>query len=216
MTATADTATKSATTRRPRRERIIDAAISLFAANGFEGVSVGEIESAAGLAPRSGALYKHFASKRALLEAALSERMAAIDRIDRQIGSLPATELRTELHLVGSISLDELENERDLARIVMKDGDRFPEIAAAFHEAVVLRGHRVATEWVEQRAPLYGAAPADAQAVGELLTAALVGHMLQRFMFGEALVTVGRERLLAAFVATAAALIESTESEEGR
>jgi len=36
------------------------AAIELFAERGFDGTSVGEIERAAGLAPRSGALYQHF------------------------------------------------------------------------------------------------------------------------------------------------------------
>ena len=43
------------------------AALPLFARQGFRGTSVGEIEAAAGLSPRSGALYKHFASKRDVL-----------------------------------------------------------------------------------------------------------------------------------------------------
>ena len=42
------------------RERLMTAAIELFAERGFEGASVGEIERSAGLAPRSGALYQHF------------------------------------------------------------------------------------------------------------------------------------------------------------
>ena len=53
------------------RERILAAAVELFGRQGYHGTSVGEIETAAGLVPRSGGLYKHFPSKAALLEAAI-------------------------------------------------------------------------------------------------------------------------------------------------
>jgi AcrR family transcriptional regulator len=39
----------------------------LFSTKGFEATSVSQIEAAAGLSPGSGALYRHFASKEALL-----------------------------------------------------------------------------------------------------------------------------------------------------
>src|SRR5690349_17475077 len=58
----------------PTRERILDAAVELFGRQGYTRTSVGEIEAAAGLVPRSGGLYKHFPSKRALLEAAVTLR----------------------------------------------------------------------------------------------------------------------------------------------
>ena len=45
------------------RERIITEAMRLFAERGYRGTTVGDIEQAAGLAPRAGGLYKHFASK---------------------------------------------------------------------------------------------------------------------------------------------------------
>src|SRR5690349_10108353 len=44
----------------------------LFAERGFRETAVGDIEAAVGLQPRRGALYKHFASKQALLEAAVA------------------------------------------------------------------------------------------------------------------------------------------------
>ena len=45
------------------RERIITEAMRLFAERGYRGTTVGDIEQAAGLSPRAGGLYKHFASK---------------------------------------------------------------------------------------------------------------------------------------------------------
>lgn len=48
------------------RERIKAAALPLFAERGFAATSIAAIESAAGLAPRAGAFYRHFPSKEAL------------------------------------------------------------------------------------------------------------------------------------------------------
>ena len=59
-----------------RRDQILDTAAELFAAKGFHGVSVGELGRACGIS--GPALYKHFASKDAVLAAMLvgiSERL---------------------------------------------------------------------------------------------------------------------------------------------
>ena len=47
----------------PTRDRLLDAAVELFAERGYTETTVGDIEEAAGLVPRAGAMYKHFASK---------------------------------------------------------------------------------------------------------------------------------------------------------
>jgi AcrR family transcriptional regulator len=57
------------------RERIKAAALPLFAERGFAGCSIAAIETAAGLAPRAGAFYRHFASKEALFEEIARERI---------------------------------------------------------------------------------------------------------------------------------------------
>ncbi len=49
------------------RERIKQAALTLFLEQGFSKTSIGAIEKAAGLAPRAGAFYRHYESKGALL-----------------------------------------------------------------------------------------------------------------------------------------------------
>jgi AcrR family transcriptional regulator len=182
------------------RSRLIECAIELFAENGYEGTSVGEIETAAGLVPRSGALYKHFPSKRALLGAALAERMDAIDRIDQRMDLLPLDDIGAELMTIGRLALSELESERQLARIVMKEGDRFPEIAADFHDAIVARGRSLAITWLTTRAHAFGIEPKDPEAMAEVMNAALIGRALQSFMFGERLGRVEEERFLAAWV----------------
>lgn len=62
---------------RSTSDRLLVAGMELFAERGFRATTVGDIEAAVGLAPRRGALYKHFASKQALLEAAVRSHIDA-------------------------------------------------------------------------------------------------------------------------------------------
>src|SRR5262245_23970473 len=57
--------------RSPRAEEVLAHAMRLFAERGYSRTSVADIQKAAGMRPGSGALYKHFASKEALLEAGI-------------------------------------------------------------------------------------------------------------------------------------------------
>ena len=80
------------------RGRLMTAAIELFAERGFDGTSVGEIERAAGLAPRSGALYQHFkGGKEELLRCAIERELRAIDELGSVMEMLPLGDLRAEL-----------------------------------------------------------------------------------------------------------------------
>lgn len=59
------------------RDRIREAALRLFLADGYQKTSIARIETEAGLAPRAGAFYRHFESKEALLtDLARSARLA--------------------------------------------------------------------------------------------------------------------------------------------
>lgn len=193
--------------RAPTRERILDAALRLFAERGYAGTSVGEIEAAAGLVPRSGGLYRHFRSKHALVEAAIAERIAALDSLEEQFELLPLDDVRSELRLIARLTLDELEREQDLVRLVMKEGDRFPELVAAFHAGIVRRGHRIGAAWIRERSPALGNDLADPEATAQVIVDALVGYALQRHIFGQRLEAPPRERVIDAWVELASALM---------
>ncbi len=49
------------------KDRIMQAALKLFVAQGYQKSSIARIETEAGLVPRAGAFYRHFESKQALL-----------------------------------------------------------------------------------------------------------------------------------------------------
>lgn len=199
---------------RPTRERILDSALRLFADRGYEATSIGEIEIDAGLAPRSGGLYKHFPSKRALIDAALAERFGQMDVIDERVELIPPGDLRGELELLARLALDELESEHELCRLVMKEGERFPELADAFHAGIVERGHRIASAWLANRSAALELELADIEATAQVLTDALVGYALQHHIFGERTTRVERERFVAAWVRLALDHIEPAKAFE--
>ncbi len=89
MTAPASDASTS------RREQILATAASLFAARGFHGVSVADLGAACGVS--GPALYKHFASKDAVLAemlVSISERLLDVGRARVAEASDPADAVR--------------------------------------------------------------------------------------------------------------------------
>ncbi len=77
------------------RERVLDAAVELFAQQGYDGTSVSQVITRAGVA--KGGFYHHFASKEALLYEVygdlIGRQLEGMDQILRQ-GLAPAPTLR--------------------------------------------------------------------------------------------------------------------------
>jgi AcrR family transcriptional regulator len=124
------------------RERIIAAELRLFADRGVRGTTVGQIEKAAGLTPRSGALYKHFGSK----EAALERGVRDLEAIYSAIELMPLGDLRAELTLLARRGFHLLAEQRDLGRI-----DRFLDLERRFQERIVDRAYAEAVTFIERK-----------------------------------------------------------------
>lgn len=194
----------------PTRERILDAAVELFGRQGYSGTSVGEIEAAAGLAPRSGALYKHFASKRALLEAAVTRRAAAADAAGVTVDSASTGDVRAEVELAGRMALRIVADDQALMRIVMREGDTFPELRDEFYERIVSRGQRSFVTWLRIAAKRSGGPePPDAEALAGLLLGSIVNHCVLATLFGQAAGGVSDERFLETWTDSTLKLLEA-------
>jgi len=112
---------------------------------------------------------------------------------------MPLGDLRAELTLIGRMALDELERERQLSRLVMREGERFPDLAEAFHASIVERGDRIATAWLTSRSAELGFEFEDVEATAKVAVNALVGYALQQHMFGDRATRIDRERVVAAW-----------------
>jgi len=182
------------------RQRIVASGLRLFADNGYRGTTVGQIEEAAGLTPRAGALYRHFGSKEAVLEAAVEENVRELEAVHSAIELMPLGDLRAELTLLARWGLRVLTQQRDLRRIVIAEGDRFPDLKRHFRERIVDRAYTEARTFVGRKVETRELPELDADALAVLLTGAMLGYTLERDVFQRDPAGVDEDRFVAALV----------------
>ena len=187
-------------------ERIVEAGIQLFSDRGFQGTTVGEIERAAGLTPRAGALYKHFPSKEAVLEAAFERHVTELEALHSAIEMMPLGDLRAELTLLARWGLQMLKRERALRRIVIVEGDRFPELKRKYRERIVDRSYAEVTTFIRLKMEAGELPDGDAEAIAVLLAGSLLGYSIEHDVFARDPAGVDEERLIAAAVDSCMAL----------
>ncbi len=182
------------------RDRIITEAIRLFAERGFKGTTVGDIERAAGLAPRAGGLYKHFRSKEEVLEAAIDRHVSEIEAMRTSIEFKTLGDLRAELEMITRWGLAELAAEQPVMKIVMKDGDEFPHLVEIVRERIVERGSELSVAVMARLLSESGAAVKDVDAVSTIALTSLVNYRLQESIFGKPPGGLSEEEFIEAWV----------------
>ncbi|HEU4428893.1 MAG TPA: helix-turn-helix domain-containing protein [Myxococcota bacterium] len=199
------------------RERLMTAAIELFAERGFDGASVGEIERSAGLAPRSGALYQHFrGGKQELLRCAIEHELRAIDELGSVIEMLPLGDLRAEFTLLARWNLGSLERRSALARFVRRDVARLPpELRDELFDRLVGQPYEQLVQWLRGR--FAGAAERpDFPALALVLVESISAYHSLRRTFARTPDSVDDERFIAAWTETALAVARRYGIDERR
>lgn len=191
------------------RERILSAAIDLFGRQGYHGTSVGEIETAAGLVPRSGGLYKHFPSKAALLEAAIEVRSGAVAEVEAAVDAASLDDPRAELRLLGHLALEEIGGDQPVLRIVMREGDNSPGLRDEFHRRIVSRGHAKLVGWLRSMARRQGVDPPDLDAIAAVILGSVINYRVLETLFGRPPGDVDEDRFIEAWTDASLALLAS-------
>lgn len=110
------------------RDRLLGEALKLFAARGYAATSVADIQKAAGLAPGSGALYKHFSSKRALLEAAVAHRIESIVAAREEYDAESPAGVEHAVRRAGQLIRNNLAQSEDLLRVMLRESDELADL----------------------------------------------------------------------------------------
>lgn len=184
----------------------------LFARNGFHATTVGDIEAAAGLQPRRGALYKHFPSKQGLLDEAVRRH---VDRAAAGAAQISAVDLaavvgddrdvrRHLVHGLGRWFLDEMDDMRDLTRVLEHDGDRMDDVTREVKRDIVDLSYRTAVALIAAVAP----DARDPDAVAVVLLGALVAIRRTTWTFGTPPAGVDDERALSSWTELALAWLD--------
>ena len=120
------------------RQAILDAALDEFAANGFAGARLDDVARRAGVA--KGTIYVHFRDKETLFEelvrASLGPFVGALE--SAPVADLPLRAFAEQLidafvrEIVGT-------RRKDVLRLIISEGDRFPQLAHIYYREVVKR-----------------------------------------------------------------------------
>lgn len=183
------------------RERILIAARTCFAAKGFAGTTVADIEAAAGYQPRTGGVYRHFPSKEAILEAVIDAELADNDAAIIAVPQPPpGTDPVAVLESVVRRGLAQLDRQSELMRIVFRDLDRFPGLLAKVRAGLTDRTYRDFADRL-RAAHAAGALPAlDFEAVAVLAIGPVVDFKLKQHVLGFTPMGLDEDRLAAAWV----------------
>ena len=123
-----------------RRQAILDAALDVFAAEGFAAAKLDDVAEKAGVA--KGTIYLHFKDKQDLFEQMVREAVFPVIARLEELAKLP--DLPAELVLRAMFEVFRTQvlatRRKDLLRLILTEGPRFPAIAAFYHREVVARG----------------------------------------------------------------------------
>jgi AcrR family transcriptional regulator len=182
-------------------ERILDAAMRLFAERGYEGTTVGEIERAAGLAPRSGALYQHFENKQDVLERAIERHLGAIDDLGSALEMLPLGDLRAELTLMARWNLASLDRRAALTQFIYREGDRLPaKLRDKLYDRLVERPYSQVVSWLRGRVEDPDGAEPDLHALALIMIEPMSSYRSLQQLFDRVPGAVDDERFIDTWV----------------
>jgi len=184
--------------------------MSLFAEKGYERTTVGDIEKAAGLSPRSGALYQYFPAKEETLHAAVERQLEAVDDLTSVMDMLPLGDLRSELTLLARWDLASLQRRAELSRFVRREGDRLPaRLRRKLYDRLVAKPYDQIFSLLRARAARAGTELPDVEAIAVLLVEGLAGYRGIRETFGRVPGDIDDEQVIAAWVDIAMATAEA-------
>lgn len=188
---------------RPRRsraaERILREAMRLFAERGYERTSIADIQGAAGLAPGSGALYKHFPSKEAVLAAGMDDFVAGAERARELIRTVPGP-AEDALGVLARAAMRMLEDDRDVLRIVYRELEQFPALRDQVRERRMQLTYAALAGWLRERAARGELRVEDAEATAAVLLGGITSFKVFQTLLGDAPAQLDEERFVHAWL----------------
>lgn len=157
--------------------------MDLFGRQGYHSTTIAQIEAAAGLSAGAGGLYRHFKSKRALLEEGLRRQAEAGRPLLAYLDDprLAALSRRERFLAVARAGLRRLEEERDVNRLLLRDLASFPDLLDRVREQELARMHQALTAFLARE---YPDGTVDHEALAAVLMAAVSHYWIMSDVFG--------------------------------
>ena len=188
------------------RERLLEAAITLFARQGYEATSIAEIQRACGLAAGSGALYKHFSCKRELLEVATRRYADRLTEDRKRFDAEPTDNVEQALARAATLIWDGIDDNALLLRVIFRE-PTFPELAEELWSAITANAYQRFAAGLRAAVDTGAMQVADPEAAAAVLVASLAYYPMVGLLIGHTPGGVDRQRYRAAWIGHAQAVL---------
>jgi len=186
------------------RERLLDAAIRLFARQGYAETSIADIQRDCGLSAGSGALYKHFSSKRELLEAATRRFADRLANDRKRFDVNPGDGTEQVLRRAAMLIWDGIQENSPLLRVIFRE-PAFPELADELWSAITENAYRGFASGLRVVVDAGMMRIDDPDATAAVLVASLAYYPMVRLLIGHTPGDIDRDRYLQAWISHARA-----------
>lgn len=189
------------------RERIITAAAQLFADRGYRGTTVADIQTACGMTPGSGALYKHFPSKRALLSAVIRRHETSLTVGGAQFRASEDGSPRARLELLVEEIWGAMRRDRDLLRVMLRDLDEAPELLEEIWSRIVAGVYDEFAQWLSAERDRGTVVVTDPRATAGVLLASLTYYPILEALIGRTPGDLGEDTYRTTWISHASAVL---------
>ncbi len=186
------------------RERILIEATRLFATRGYTSTSVADIQLACGLTAGSGALYKHFRSKRDLLAAVIGTHITTMREGSQSFAAQLPDDLTGALRMIAQAVWADMQRDHQALRVMLRDLDDFPELLEKLWSEVRANVYDEFTRWLRTQAESGTVHVADPDATAAVLLASLTYYPILDALIGRTPGDIAADRFAKTWVQHAA------------
>lgn len=181
---------------RPRKKRVMEAALELFCDRGFDRTTVADIEEASGLSRGSGAFYRHFESKKKVLEAVVDHVVEGREELESLLEMLSLGDLEAEARLLLDRGLKLMETGKKLYLTLLPLAEEYPELFEQLHDRIIRPSFDTAVQWIRHRKQQGDLAVENPEALAAVVVNALAHYRQEIELFGHLPVEASREEYL--------------------
>lgn len=181
--------------------------MALFGERGYDATSVADIQLACGLAAGSGALYKHFPSKQALLAEGVRRYVASVEKSRAGLMEILPDDPRQALEMIAHAVTAAMAGDGPVIRVVLRDLERFPDLLAELWDGLLASLYVEVANWLRAQHDRGRITITDPAATAAVLLASLTYYRILEALIARTPGDVDLPAFLVAWVDSAAATL---------
>ncbi len=192
------------------RDRLLDAAMELFARQGYGSTSIADIQQACGLSAGSGALYKHFPSKRALLQEATRRQVEQMGAMRDDYNRTRPTDTRGALRQGAEQIWASIDHNSKLLRVMFREPEAIEDMIDDLWSAATSTAYQRVGRALTAAKDAGLTQPDDPEATATVLVAALAYLPIAQLLIGRTPGDIDAERFREAWLRLAEGVFTGT------